>query len=907
MGTGSGSCLEKYRLDNGLTVILVPSRLAPVVAVQAWVGVGSIDEPPSRAGIAHVFEHMLFKGTKRRGIGSIAREIEGAGGAINAWTGFHSTVFHVVLAGRDLDIGLDVLADALQESTFDADELAREREVVVEEILQSRDSPMRNAVQLLLSTALVEHPYRRPITGDEASVRALRRSHMLSFYQRWYVANNVTLVIVGDFDKRRAKRRVSRYFGQMRYRPIRRRRHREPEQTRARAAVTTQEVRESYIVLGFPTPTLGSSDLPALDVAAMTLGQGESSRLWRRVQRDRGLVTGVHAQMQALRERGMLMVSAVTSPDKLYDAVEAIAEESFEMTETLPSRADIERGQRAIEAERVYQRETVQGMARTYGYYHAHVGDSAFESEYLNRILALDAEDVRAVARSHMRPERVTVAAVVPPAHIGRGGRHTAARKLLGRVRKSAMSVARKRGTKTGRTRIAQRRERDVKPTTAVLNNGVRVLIRRDTSVPVVAMRAVWQGGVRRETEATSGVSHALARMLVRGCAGMDAEAIATRLDELAGSLSGFSGRDSFGLRASWLSKHWDAGLEMFANCVIRPDFDDNELERERRRILDELEARKDSPNYNVFRLFIETLYRRHPYRLPVAGDTENVAGFTRRKLSLFYRRHYPLSALTLVIVGDVSPTRVLERVRRLFDTERNAGTATDKRAAPRVPVPRFGDRSANSREVYRFMDRNQAHLVIGFPGTTLDHPDRFALAVLETVLGGQGGRLFGELRDRQALVYQVSAMARESIDPGYFAVYLACSPDKLPAAVAGVRRQLQAVIDHSVTDEELQRAKRYLIGTHEISLQRRSAVASALAFHEAYGLGYEQVERYADSMRAVTAADVQRVATSYLDWSLAVTATVKPRDASPAAEKRIRGVNKRVPRTKRKRKATSR
>ena len=530
------SIVEQYRLENGLTVILAPNDRASVVAAQAWVGVGSVDESASRLGIAHVFEHMLFKGTERRGIGQIAHEIESAGGEINAWTSFHNTVFHTVLAKDDLEIGLDILADALQNSTFDADELAREREVVVEEILQSRDNPMRNVAQLLLATAISEHPYRRPVIGDEASVRSLRRSHMLDFYRRWYVANNITLVVTGGFQPAQTKRLIARFFGAMRSRPVRRRRHGEPVQSEPRAAVATQKVRESYLALGFPMPALDSPDLPALDVAAIALGQGESSRLFRSLRRDRELVTGIHAHAQPLRERGLFIVSATSRPDRLSETVEATVEQMMQLAHGPVLADEVAKAKRALEADIIYQRETVQGMARMYGYYHANVGDVDFESAYLSRILALQPAAVQEVARAYLRPERLSIAAVVPPGSLGRRGPKTASRHLLAQARKGVRRATRARkaqrprspsGARVADTSKSARQDR----VSAVLPSGVRVIIQRDDSVPVVAMRAVWPGGLRWETPTTNGISQLLARMLVRGCGDLGARDIVDRLD----------------------------------------------------------------------------------------------------------------------------------------------------------------------------------------------------------------------------------------------------------------------------------------------------------------------------------------------------------------------------------------
>jgi zinc protease len=316
---------------------------------------------------------------------------------------------------------------------------------------------------------------------------------------------------------------------------------------------------------------------------------------------------------------------------------------------------------------------------------------------------------------------------------------------------------------------------------------------------------------------------------------------------------------------------------------VREPRFPADELLRERRRVLEELDARKDNPGYLAFRLFTQALYSSHPYRLDVLGTRASIGRLPRKRIAEFYASRYPVGALTLAVVGDVEPARVLRRVRSAF------GDAPATRPL-RTEVARERFKGGGPHELYQFLDRQQAHLVVGFPGTTVDDADRYLLEVLMAVLSGQGGRLFLELRDRQSLAYRVAAFSVEGIDPGYVAVYIACSPDKLDAAYAGIRAELARLVDVPPQPEEVTRAVRYLVGTHDISLQRRASVASAIAFHEAYGLGHDEYRRYASAVEAVTPADVQRVAREYFDWDTAVIATVRPEVMSPEAERRARG-----------------
>jgi len=213
--TTDGEQIVKYELDNGLTVILEENHSSPVVAVNTWVKVGSACELEGEYGIAHVHEHMLFKGTKNRGVGEIAKIIESNGGDINAFTSFDETVYFVVIASRFVDTALDVLSDAVGNSLFDQGELDKELEVVLEEIRRGEDSPSRNLSEKLFSTAYEVHPYKRPIIGTSDSVRSFNREKIVNFYKKWYSPENMVLVIVGDFKINEIVPKIEDTFGKL--------------------------------------------------------------------------------------------------------------------------------------------------------------------------------------------------------------------------------------------------------------------------------------------------------------------------------------------------------------------------------------------------------------------------------------------------------------------------------------------------------------------------------------------------------------------------------------------------------------------------------------------------------------------------------------------------------------------
>src|SRR5512139_479890 len=199
---------RQFSMDHGLRVILEENKVSPVVALQIWVKVGSADEKDEEAGMCHFIEHMLFKGTEKRKVREAAREIESLGGTINAYTSYDQTVYHITIASRYTEIGLDILSDAIQHSTFDPLEFEREREVILEEIRRGEDDPSRRLFRQTMATLYQQHPYRRPVVGYQNTIRSIQRNQMVTFFKRWYVPNRMVFIAAGNFNTDEMERKV---------------------------------------------------------------------------------------------------------------------------------------------------------------------------------------------------------------------------------------------------------------------------------------------------------------------------------------------------------------------------------------------------------------------------------------------------------------------------------------------------------------------------------------------------------------------------------------------------------------------------------------------------------------------------------------------------------------------------
>jgi zinc protease len=844
-------------LDNGLTVLLQESHVAPVVALNMWVKVGSVYETDEEAGISHVYEHMLFKGTAKRGVGEIAQEVEGAGGDINAYTSFDHTVYYISIASRFLDTALDVMADAIQHSAFDPEELRKEQEVVLEEIKRGTDIPSRKLTEELFATSYRYHPYRRPIIGDERTVKTFTREQILQFFHTWYVPNNMVLVLTGDFEPTEVLPRILAAFADFQPQSLPLLHVAvEPAQRELRTVILADSIEESLLEMAYHVPGVRHKDSHTLDLLSFILGGGESSRLYQAVKAEQELLHAVYAYPFLPRDPGLFVIGATLDEEQWQAALMEILHQVTRVQQEGVTIAELDRAKRNLESEFIYQRETVQEQAKQLGYLGAVLDDLAFEGRYLKHLARTTPQDLQRVARTYLTRSNLTVGLFLPDTQKAPVTPESVTRTVLTPTRSSR-----------------HRRQPTLSPANgtyrSVLDNGLTLLIRENRTVPVVAMQAVFLGGLWVEDAASNGVMNFIAEMVTKGTTHRSALALAEEIESMAGDLSGFSGRNSFGVTAEVLRRDIRQGLALLADTLIHPTFDREELEKKRTDILAAIRHEEDDLFRVAFNLFVQTLFPDHPYGLKTLGTPKAVGRLTHDDLLTWYRRYAVPNNLVLAIVGDVEAAALQREVARLFGTWP---------AAP-LALPPLGRDSQVVHGGHRYChkEKEQTHILVGFRGTSLQHPDRYALRVLESILSNQGGRLFVELREKQSLAYTVAARSLEGLDPFVFFIYIATSPEKAEVALHGIRAELHKLRTHGVSPLEVERAKRYLIGSYDIELQKNSAQAATLAFDERYSLGVQEFEMYGQKILAVTPDMVQQIAHTYLEVERAVVVTVGP------------------------------
>ncbi len=852
--------LEETRLPNGLTAIVEENHQAPVVAVQVWVKAGSAYETDDESGITHLIEHMIFKGTEKRGPGEIAREIESVGGSINAYTSFDYTVYHCTVPRQYLDNALDVLSDAIFHSTFDSRELKREKKVVLEEMRMRNDRPRVRASRLLMKTAYKVYPYRRPVIGYPDVVKSLGRRDIMDYMAKRYSPSQMSVIVVGDVDASETLARVQRFFGSAaQVRPKGPTWPSEPSQDSPRIAIEGMDIQEGYLNIGFSgLPGFNDPDVPALDVLAALLGDGESSRLVSSLRDRLQLVHTIGATAFTPAGPGLFEVTASLDPDKVQETLSHIFQEVFRLRNEMVLKEELERAKIQVEENFVYNRESMGGEAKELGIFETLSGDPNAEKLYLKRVQGVTAQDIQRVAKKFFGEKNINIAMVMPKDHLP----ELTNQELSDIVQKAELQAE---GVISSKSNFFTHPARKI-----ILSNGLIVLIREAPEVPTVSVRLVFPGGVRYETEKTNGLFNFLAEAWTKGTEAHSAQGIAQMIEGMGGNIRGFSGQNSFGLQAHFLSRNLDKGLALFTEVLLKPTFSSGEIERLCPLILAQIRCQNDYLPGVAVREFRRLLFAPHPYSMDPLGKASVIKTIDSKELMDTYHKYVVPDRGVLSIVGDVHTEDIISTVRDLLGTWSVKSEAL--LTTPPAPEPLIAPRVITLNR-----DKEQTHIVLGFPGTTFNSPDRYALEVLNAIFSGQGGRLFTDLRDKEGLAYSVTSFMDLGLDYGSFAFYIACAPEKKEAALKGIWQEIYRAIQEPVTDEELERAKRWLIGNYEIGLQTHGAQAMDMALNELYGLGFNFGSRYVQEIDKVTADQVMEEAKKVLGSEAYVLVRVGP------------------------------
>lgn len=885
---GLAEGILRQQLDNGLVCLVKEDRSAPLVSVQVWVGTGSAQEGEYLGGgLSHLVEHMLFKGTPQRKPADISREIDDAGGAINAYTTLDRTVFWADMPSENWKKGLEVLADAVLNASFPESEWRREKEVIRREMAMGNDRPDTVLSKLLWRTAYRVHPYRFPVIGKEDIFNTLARSDLVEFFRRHYTPDNMIVAVAGDIDKNDALAAILQCFNAAgrRVRPMPDQTIEPPQlcprSTRQSGAYNVARLEMAWHTVGFSHP-----DAPALDLLAAAAGGGNSSRLVQEIRERRKLAYSIDAWSYTPKDAGLFGISATYDPANEAELIKAIEDEVAAWranngwsagqpgTNTFTA-ADVEKVRNKIKADTLLAFQTVRGTADMLASGEFYAGAPDYFRTYLRRLDEVSPAILRQAAQKYLSNCNRTTAILSPAG--------------AGAAAPAALNPA-----------------PEVKVVKKALPNGMVVLCREDRRLPFVEFCLASRGGLLLEDGNNNGITALMAELLTRGTASRTQQQLADEVETRSGALNSFSGLNSFGLKARCFAQDAAYFFELLADCRLNPVFPEDEIAKARDMQIARIGQQRESPFYLGQEALRGALFPDHPYRFDTEGSPESLRRIDRKQLTAHHEKTSGGNNMVLAVFGDISSAMAAEMAEKYFGrspagkrldfqdvsfptcppgrTDRESRTGSDfldsrfqVNDSGRSRERQNSQSSDFPRRIEITAPREQTIILAGFPGLSAADPRADALDIMLNALNGLSSDLMINVRDKLGLAYYTGAYHRAGLQPGYLAVYSGTRLDAVAKVNKLISGEIRRMAAEGIRPEEFERARRQAVTERREKLQVNSSLAMDCTLCELYGLGFRHALETEKRIGLLEPAAIRQAAADILRPEKMVTVIVKP------------------------------
>jgi len=865
----------QFVLPNGLRVVLHEDHSTPIVAVNVWYHVGSKNEVPGRTGFAHLFEHMMFQGSKNYD-DDYFRPLQSVGATLNGSTNADRTNYFEIVPSNYLERALFLEADrmgGLLEALTEA-KLANQRDVVKNEKRQNYDNRPYGLVGARIAELLYpsDHPYHWLTIGALEDLTAASMEDVKGFFRRFYTPNNASLVIAGDFNPDHARALVRKHFGPIPRGPsVNRIVARQPVIEKESRVTMQDQVTLPRLYMVWHSVPEYSADDAALDVLAAILAQGKTSRLYRALVYDAQIAQDVSAGNNSREIAGTLQITATPKRGASLDPIEAIINRELgRIAAEPPSQEEVDKVNNAREAGYIYSLQTVGGKSDRMNAYATFRGNPGFFEQDLARYRGVKPSDVQRVARKYLTDKRL-VLTVLP------GAREAARRTAIAAPEDESAAPARTISvdTKSDPSAAARAEAALPGPGTAPrftlpqlqrrkLANGLDILIVEHHELPVVTMNLVVKSGSASDPANRTGLANAVANLLDEGTATRSALDISEQLSAIGAQLGTSANWDASNVTLTTLTKHTDAALDIFSDVLLRPAFADAELARFRASRLTALAQRRDDATAIAGVIYPSILYgANHPYGRLAQGDEASTKALTAADLRAFYSANYLPNNSSLIVVGDVRPDEIVARLERALGVWK-PGT---------VPGVRLDAPAPREKTVIYLVDKPgaaQSVINIGHVGVARSSADYFPLLVLNTILGGQFmSRVNLNLRESKGYTYGARTVFDYRRGAGPFSASAGVQTAVTKESVAEFLRELRGIRgDIPVTESELETAKKSLTLGYPRTFETPAQIGARLADIALYGLPDNYFNNYVGSIEQVKLADISRVANAAIDPS---------------------------------------
>jgi len=837
------------KLTTGQTVYVQEIHTMPIVTIDTWVNTGSAEEVAANNGVSHFLEHLLFKGTEHYQIGEIDRILEAGGADFNAATSDDFTHFHITTTPAKFKEALTMHADMLLNATINPPELMRERNVVQEEINRALDNPQRKSYLALDQLLFSHHPYGMDTLGPKSNIQTIPREKILGYYHTWYQPKNFKTIIVGDVNTQEATQEANEAFEKALIAQAR-----PPIGIPKTVAVTPLTQPKSRVLsdpnlssdqldIGFLAPGIEKrNDNFALDVAAIILGQGASSRLYRDVKEEQQLVDTITAANVTQKQAGVFMISAELKPEHREAAKKAILTDLAQFKQEGPTASELEKAKKQVLKEYAYLTESTDGAAETIGY-NVTIGKLEDYTEYVRNIQQVTAKQVKEAVQKYLKPSEAAMVELLPsdlakdPVEDEKA--NVALLKDASHIQ--AASVETPENTTVG------------EPQKIVLKDGATLIMKRNPSTQTVAISIFAKGGQLLEEK--PGTSLLTSQVLLKGTHTRSATEISEALEAQGISIASAQNEDYFQVNSNCLTDDLPKLMFLLSDVLSQPAFAQDQIDKERADALESIKTSRDEPSNLMFEKLTESLYPSHPYGSVGDRLEASLPGITRKDILSYYQKQLQPHRLVIVVVGNFSPTLVQSDLEQILATLPQNTDMADH--FPNV-TPLSKPVEVDSKKP------RQAAAWVGYgwlaPGISTN-TDYATLKVINALLGtGLSSRLFVDLREKQGLAYQVSTQFPSTLKSSRFVMFIGTDPKNVQKVQTGFDMEITRLLDEPVSADELARAKTKLAGLFALSHESNANQAFYMGLYETLGVGYQFDTQYPKLIDQVTSNDITQV-----------------------------------------------
>lgn len=853
------------RLPNGLSVLVIPDDRFPLAAMRLYVHAGSAYETPKQAGISHVLEHMVFKGTAKRPNGTLAKEVEDLGGYINAATSFDYTVYLVSLPSSYWKNGLDILKDMVFNASLKPKDLEAEKKVVLAELERGEDNPDSVIFNKLQAMALAGTPYERPIIGFRETVSSFTQQDIKDYIATWYQPQSMLLVVCGQVNPDEVLAEAQKLMGGLK----------NTRNLALPAAISPstlsngphfytekRPLNKVYLSACLPVPGYTSPKTPELEILAYLLGGDNTSLFYRKYKYEAQLVDDISVSLYSFERVGLLYLNVLLDESKVTTFWHKFAADLPRLSARSFSESDLIRAKMNIEDSLFRAKETLSGLASKVGTFYFQSGSMSAENDYLTILQMTTLQNLQHNIEQWFKPQALSMAAMAPqnatlpnfendllfawPVQGAQNPQQAQGPQDLAQSNATAVSDEITQSTDQAMP------DSNLKMEIINFDESRQVILMPDDTLPYVSLSLVFNGGDTLLGEGEQGLDDLTAATLTKGSLLKTAPQIEVFLAERAASLGASAGRQSFSLGATFPSRFSTDLFNLINEVLQQPSFANTELDREKATQIASIRAKEDQPLGLAFRELMPFLFPNQIlgyYRLGQPGAVEK---FDRFQVRDYWAKQIGQPWI-LAVCGQFNKDEVL-----------NFAGSLPLPNEPKVIMPSavWGD---NKELKLAMPGRNQTHLLMVFKTAPALSEDNPKLELLDTILSGQGGLLFQKLRNEQSLGYTVTSMRWQTPQTGLLAFYIGTDPGSEEKAIEGFKSVIKQLQDKPLPKSVLTGAANQMEGAYyrsHQSLGSRSSEASELAV-----LGYPLDYNIANiaAAKKVTPAQIQALARKYL------------------------------------------